>query len=124
MRASAFAGASRDIRAARALAIPLTNGSLRKKRACGATTDWPGGATALLVDGREHNEPVNRLRGPPRLDEPSGQVVEQLGVRRPLAALAKIVRGADQTLAEVVLPDPVHHHARRQRVLRASQPVG
>ena len=34
-------GSSRPIRAARARAISLTNGSFRKKRACGATTDSP-----------------------------------------------------------------------------------
>ena len=45
-------------------------------------------------------------------------------MRRPFAAFAEIVGRADQPLAEVVLPDAVHHHAGRQRVLGPGQPVG
>ena len=45
-------------------------------------------------------------------------------MRRPFAALAEIVGGADQALAEVVLPDPIDHDAGRQRMVGARQPVG
>ena len=45
-------------------------------------------------------------------------------MRRPVAALAEIVGGADQSLAEVMLPDPIDHDAGRQRMIGACQPVG
>src|SRR5205085_11337077 len=72
----------------------------------------------LLVRRRQQDFAVQRL------DRPAGgealrQVVEQLGVRRRLAELAEVARGADEALAEVVLPDAVDHHARRQRVVGA-----
>ena len=39
-------------------------------------------------------------------------------MRRALAHLAEVARRADDAFAEVVLPDPVDHHARGQRVVR------
>ena len=81
-------------------------------------------AAALLVGRRQHDEPVHRLQGPARLHEARGQEVEQFGVRRPVAPAAEIVGGADQSLAEVMLPDPIDHHAGRQGMIGARQPVG
>src|SRR4051812_45077266 len=43
---------------------------------------------------------------------------------RPLAVLAEIIRGLDQTGAEMVLPDPVDRDACRERVLRVGDPAG
>ena len=40
------------------------------------------------------------------------QPVEQFGMRRPLAHDAEIAGRADDALAEMVVPDAVHHHAR------------
>ena len=45
-------------------------------------------------------------------------------MRRPLAEGAEVGRRADDPAAEVVLPDPVDHHPRRQRVVRVGDPVG
>ena len=45
-------------------------------------------------------------------------------MRRRIAAPAKIVGSADQALAEVMLPDPINHDARRQGMIGACQPVG
>src|SRR5262245_24926823 len=45
----------------------------------------------------------------------------------PLSADAEIVDGADQTFAEIVLPDPIDHDPRQQRprpVLDVGDPVG
>ncbi len=51
-------------------------------------------------------------------------MVEQFGVRRPLAELAEVAGRADQAPAEVVLPDAVHHHARSERVILAGDRAG
>ena len=40
------------------------------------------------------------------------QPVEQFGMRGPLAHDAEIARRADDALAEVIMPDAIHHHAR------------
>src|SRR5262245_18850197 len=60
---------------------------------------------------------------PAVLNELAGEPVEQLRMRRGIDARAKIVGGADQTPAEVVLPQPVDQDARRQRVLGPTQPA-
>lgn len=48
-----------------------------------------------------------------------GQVVEKLGVSRRLAPQAKVTRGRDQGVTEVVHPNPVHQSAGRERVIVA-----
>src|SRR5258707_7658464 len=45
-------------------------------------------------------------------------------MRRPLAAFSEVIGTADQALAEVMLPDPIDHDARRQWVIGTCQPVG
>ena len=67
---------------------------------------------------------MHRLDRHPSVDEAAGQVVEQLGMRRRRPADAEIVRGLDDALAEVVLPDPVHEDARRQRIGPVGDPLG
>src|SRR5438105_8108006 len=44
-------------------------------------------------------------------------------MRRPLAHLSEIARRADDSFAEVPLPDAVRHDARRQRIRRAREPA-
>ena len=44
-------------------------------------------------------------------------------MRRREAADSEIVRRLHQAASEVVLPDPIDHHARGQRVVSASQPL-
>ena len=82
------------------------------------------GPAALLVGRGQHDEPVHRLDRPARIHESRGEMVEQLGMRRPFPARAEVVGSADQALAEVVLPDPVDHDAGRQRMIGTRQPVG
>ena len=62
---------------------------------------------------------MQRLDRPAVLDEPGGQVIEELGVGRRLAPHAEIARCRDQGRAEVVHPDPVDQGAGRQRVVGA-----
>ena len=54
---------------------------------------------------------MDRLDRPAAGDEPGGEPVEQLGMSRRLAAEPEIGRRGDDPPAEVVLPDPVDHHA-------------
>src|SRR5262249_49392797 len=62
-----------------------------------------------------------RRRG---IHELGGQPVQQLGMRRRRALESEVVGRADESAAEVVLPDSIHHYARRQRILGACDPVG
>ena len=57
---------------------------------------------------------MHRLDRPAAGDESGGEPVEQLGMGRRLAAEPEIGRRGDDPPAEVVLPDPVDHHAGRQ----------
>ena len=54
----------------------------------------------------------------PTFDELARQPVEQFGVRRPLALSRSRPGDADDPLAEVVLPEPVHDDAGNERVRR------
>ena len=72
-----------------------------------------------LIGLREHDLAVDRLDRPAAGDEPGGEPVEQLGMTRRLAAEPEVGRRGDDSPAEVVLPDPVDHHAGRQGIARA-----
>src|ERR1041385_5762134 len=45
-------------------------------------------------------------------------------MRRLVTAQSEVVWRWDQTLAKVILPDPVHHHPRGKRIVRLCQPAG
>ncbi len=81
-------------------------------------------ARHLLIRRRHHDELVHRLPVPPAAHELGRQPVEQRRVRRPLALRAKVLRRFHDAGAKVHLPKTVHDHPRRQRVLRASNPLG
>ena len=53
-----------------------------------------------------------------------GQIIEQFGMRRRLAADAEVVGRLHQPAAEVILPDAIDHHAGRQRIVGAREPLG
>ena len=57
------------------------------------------------------------LHVPAAVHELAGQPIEQRGVHRRLALGAEIVQHPAQARAEELLPQPVHHRARRERVL-------
>jgi hypothetical protein len=56
------------------------------------------------------------LHTPSVAHEPRGEVVEQLRMAGAAAVEAKVAGRIDQTLAEVVVPEPVDEDARGQRV--------
>ena len=69
-------------------------------------------------------KPVDVLEAPTVLHELDRQPIEQLGMRRPLALHAKIVRRRHDAAAEVLLPKPVDDHPRRQRMIGPREPIG
>ena len=58
------------------------------------------------------------LDAPSVLDEARGEVVEQLRMTGRLGHHAQIVRRGHEALPEMMLPDAVHQHARRERIVR------
>src|SRR2546429_7216476 len=53
-----------------------------------------------------------------------GEIIEQLGVRRPLALRPEILGGGHDTASEHLLPEPIHGYARYQRIRGRGQPFG
>src|SRR6185295_6197300 len=72
----------------------------------------------LTIGGRVYDEPMDVLQTPGRrgadggLHQFASQPIEQFRMRRFLDASAEILRRCHQTLAEILLPDSVHDHAR------------
>ena len=78
----------------------------------------------LPIAGRFNDQTVQRFNTPPRVHKFAGQPVEQLRMRRCLAARAEILRRGHQALAEIGLPDAVHDDARGRRTAPVHQPPG
>ena len=70
-----------------------------------------------------HDQPIQLLDAPAVIDEPHGQPVEQFGMRRPRAHLAKIVRRGHQPAAKMLLPDAVDDHPGGERIRGRSDPL-
>src|SRR5580765_1850346 len=64
------------------------------------------------------------LQAPAFLFETRGEVIEQLGVARWLGHGAKVVRRGDESFAEMMQPDTVHHHSRCERIALAGNRPG
>ena len=60
----------------------------------------------------------------PLLEQLAGQPIEQLRMARRLAQAAEVAAAIHQAAAEVILPEAIDHHARRQRIVGRGQPVG
>ena len=58
------------------------------------------------------------------LDEAPGQIVEELGMARRLAAQPQITDRIDDPAAKVVRPDPVDDHPGGERIGRIDDPTG
>jgi hypothetical protein len=69
----------------------------------------------LPISGAGDDQPMDRLEPPAAGRELVGEPLQQLRMRGPLAADAEVADGAHQALPEVVLPDPVDHHAGQER---------
>ena len=74
-----------------------------------------GDITGTLVGVRGHDEPWSALMLHTSLDKAARQPVEQCRVRRPRAHLPKLL-AFPASLDRSVLPDPVRHHSRRERI--------
>jgi hypothetical protein len=57
------------------------------------------------------------------MHEPVREPVEQFGMRGSGSHEAEVVRGGDEALAEVLLPDAIHDHACGERVAGARNPL-
>ena len=70
-----------------------------------------------LPEGLRHHEKSDRfLDRPAVLNKTRCEEIEQLRMRRYFAESAKIIYGTDQTTAEKMIPNPVHHDPRCQRI--------
>ena len=67
---------------------------------------------------------MNGLHAPATVQEFGGEPVEQLGMGRPLAIAAKVVRAGHDRAAEVTSPDMIDRHTCRKRVVASGDPVG
>ena len=77
----------------------------------------------LSISRAHHDGLLHRLHVPAVAHELRRQPVQQFRIRRPLALRAEIFHGLHQPHAEIHLPEPVHRHARGQRVRRIHQPL-
>ena len=67
---------------------------------------------------------MERLQRPAVPDQPLRQVIEQRGVAGAVAGLPEVARRADDPLAEMMLPQPVHDHSRRERIVGCGDGFG
>src|SRR5260370_35370758 len=67
---------------------------------------------------------MQRLYRPPIVYQSRSQVIEQLGVRRPLAKLAEIAGCAHDSLPEMKCPNAIGDHSRGERIGRAGDRLG
>ena len=84
-----------------------------------------GGMIGILpVRGTGDHQPVQVLEAPAFGDQPSGEPIEQFGMRGRRAEFAKIAGVGGQPAAEMLLPHAVDHHARGEGVVGARNPIG
>ena len=81
------------------------------------------GAAGLPVDARQHDQAMHRLQAAALSQELAGQPVEQLGMRGRTPRETEVTRRAHDSLAKVILPDPIDHDASRERILGMAQPA-
>ena len=67
---------------------------------------------------------MHGFHAPLPLDEFASQPIQQLGMGGRHSSLAEIAGRAHDALAEMMLPDAVHHDARGERVVGRGDPIG
>ena len=82
------------------------------------------GIAAALIRVRQHDALVQSFHRPAVLGEGRRQPVQQLRMHRLLPHLAETVRRAHDAPPEMVLPYPVDHHPRGQRIPLVRNPLG
>ncbi len=78
----------------------------------------------LPVRLREHHLPDQVLDRPAAIHNLRREIIEQLRMRRRLAGDAEVVNRLDDAPAEQVMPNPIHRHARNERVAGINHPLG
>ena len=73
----------------------------------------------LPIDRARKDEAMDGLHAPSAFDKSQGQPVQQFRVTRRLGAQTEIARRLHEPPAEMMLPNPIHHHARGQRIRTA-----
>ena len=67
---------------------------------------------------------MHRFYAPSLTDKFSSQPIEELWVGRFISHFSKIARTTNEAVTEVVVPNPIYHDARRQRLIGLSEPAG
>jgi len=60
---------------------------------------------------------VQSLDGPPALDKPGGQAIEQLRMCGAFAELAEVTDSGDDSASKMIVPDAIHHYPGGERVI-------
>ena len=79
-----------------------------------------GARSAVSI--RQHDLAMQWLHAPSAGDQLLREQIEQLGMRGALAVVAEVARRIHESAAEVLLPDAIRQHARRQRISRIPEP--
>ena len=98
-------------------------------RRIGSPAPWPArllriDLRRLAIRGRQHHQSMQRLQianRPPQIQPPANPAIPDA---RGFLPSRQIVRRRHNPLAEMKLPQTVHNHPRRQRMIRPRQPVG
>ena len=78
----------------------------------------------MPIHGTVENEAVQGLDRTAGASEFGSKVIQQLRMTRSLSPEAEVIGRFHQTATEVLLPNPIDHHPRRQRIGRIGQPTG
>ena len=76
------------------------------------------------LDAPGSSRPGARSGRTGRFHEFGCQPIEQFRMGRLPTVEAKVIGSVDQSLSEMVLPDPIHHHAGGQRITGIGNPIG
>ncbi len=82
--------------------------------------DTRGRRAGALEGVGQHERAQHGFDGPAFRDESLGEVIEQFGVGGLIAETPEVIDGADEATSKGVVPEPVDHHAGRQRVVRGT----
>ena len=80
--------------------------------------------TAQAIHTTENDRANELLLRPAVFHKATRQMIEQFRMRRRFATHSKVIDRAYQTFAEQLLPNSIHHHTSRQRILLIDQPFG
>src|SRR5438876_133934 len=83
-----------------------------------AATARAANRAGLAVGGAGDDQPMDVLERPAASHKFACKPVEQLGVRRRTGTQTEVARRLNEAPAEVVHPETVDHHSRRQRIFR------